>query len=70
MKKKIILKWGLRATVLAAGGFVAYTIKSRKDEVERLKGELERATAALESQNRVMRSLQRQLGIQVDEGSD
>lgn len=64
MSKKIILKWGLRATVLAAGGFVAYTFKSKKDEVERLKTELQRATEALESQNRVMKALQEKLGIE------
>ena len=70
MNKKMVLKWSLRAAVLAAGSFAAYTIKSRKDEVERLKTELQRATEALEAQNRVMKTLQEKMGISVDEGSD
>lgn len=70
MKKKIILKWGLRATVLAAGIGAAAEFKARNAKIEMLRSELERATAALESQNRVVKALQKQLGIEVDEGSD
>ena len=70
MKKAIVLKWSLRAAVLAAGGIAAYTIKSRNDKIEMLRDDLEKATKALESQNRVMKTLQKQLGIEVEEGSD
>lgn len=70
MKKAIVLKWSLRAAVLAAGGWLVYYSKLKKENVDRLETELQRATDALESQNKVMRELQKQLGIEVEEGSD
>lgn len=70
MKKAIVLKWTLRAAVLAAGGIAAYAIKARNAEIEALKDDLQEATAALEKQNRIMKSIQEKLGIEVDGGSD
>lgn len=70
MNKKIVFKWGLRAAVLAAGIGAAAAFKARNAKIEMLQGELERATKALEAQNRVMKTLQEKLGINIDEGSD
>ena len=70
MKKAIVLKWSLRAAVLAAGGIAAYMIKARNAEIGMLKEDLQEATVAIERQNRVMKSIQEKLGIEVDGGSD
>ena len=70
MKKKLVFKWSLRAAVLAAGIGAAAAFKARNAKIKMLQDDLQEATEALERQNRMMKSIQEKLGIEVDGGSD